>query len=355
MMTPTHITFSVAMTSIMTGTANLELLGVAAIASLLPDIDTSKSFMGRLLFPISRWLEAKTVHRGITHSFFATGVLTLISYPIALMGYPHVWHGLILGYFFGWFGDVFTKSGVEAFYPSHGRLIIPRNPRLRLIIPRNPNLRLGTKSRAEWFLLMVLVAIAIISININSAGGIIRSFNQTLGIPSGAIETVKAESSLYLLNVKVKGRNTLTEQPINATYEVIEPLTASDLLVKDNQGKTYSIGNSQNSQIQASQIKVERISPIQTEIINLTFDDEEIDPILSQLTQERTYLTGTLTVHDAEDLMFPSHVETFDTITLQPGEIAYARLTSASPQEVMRLLGDYYISGRLIVRIIKVN
>ena len=30
----------------------------------------------------------------------------------------------------------------------------------RLIIPRNPHLRLGTRSRAEWFLLMVLVAIA---------------------------------------------------------------------------------------------------------------------------------------------------------------------------------------------------
>ncbi len=345
MMTPTHITFSLAMTSIMTGTANLELLGVAAIASLLPDIDTSKSFIGRLFFPLSRWLETNTVHRGITHSFFATGVITLVSYPIALMGYPHVWHGLILGYFFGWFGDVFTKSGVEAFYPSHGRLIIPRNPRLRL----------ATRSNAEWFLLMILCAIAIISININSAGGIIRSFNQVLGIPSGAIETVKAESSLYLLKVQVKGRNTLTEQPINDVYEVIEPLTASDLLVKDDQGNIYSIGNSQNSQIQASQMKVERISPIETEILNLTFDDEELIPILSQFPHERTYLTGTLTVHDAEDLMIPSHVETFDTITLQPGEVAYARLTSASPIKTMKLLGDYYVSGSLIVRIINVN
>jgi inner membrane protein len=365
-MTPTHMVFSVSLTSILLGTANLELLGVAAIASLLPDIDTSKSFIGRLFFPISRRLETKTVHRGITHSFFATGVITLLSYPIALMGYHHIWHGLILGYFFGWFGDVFTKSGVEAFYPSHGRLIIPRNPKLRL----------STNSNAEWFLLMVLCAIAIISININSAGGIIRSFNQALGIPSGAIETVKAESSLYLLNVKVKGRNTLTEQPINQSYEVIEPLTADDLLVKDEQGNIYSIGNSQSSQIQASQMKVERISPIKTEIINLTFDDEEISPILTQLTQEiiksnslskerltnlsllpisRTYLTGTLMVHDAEDLIIPSQIETFDTITLQPGEVGSARLTSASPLEVMKLLSDYYVSGSLIVRIIKVN
>ncbi|HAC62886.1 MAG TPA: metal-dependent hydrolase [Cyanothece sp. UBA12306] len=343
MMTPTHMMFSVSLTSIVLGTANLELLGVAALASLLPDIDTSKSYIGRLFFPISSWLEANTVHRGITHSFFASGVVTLFTYPIALSGYPHVWHGLILGYFFGWFGDVFTKSGVEAFYPSHGRLIIPRNPRLRL----------STNSNAERFLLMVLVAIAIISININSAGGMIRSFNQALGIPSGAIETVKAESSSYLLNVSVKGRNTLTEQPVNATYEVIEPLTAADLLVKDEKGLIYSIGNSQQSQIQASQMKVERISPIKTEIINLTFDDEEIAPILSQLPSDRTYLTGTLAVHDSEDLITMASLNTFDTLTIQPGEMGTARLVSASPEKVMKLLGDYYVSGSLIVRHVK--
>ncbi|MGK7879651.1 MAG: metal-dependent hydrolase [Crocosphaera sp.] len=343
MMTPTHITFSIAMTSIMTGTANLELLGVAAIASLLPDIDTSKSFIGRLFFPLSRWLETNTVHRGITHSFFASGVITLVSYPIALIGYPHVWHGLILGYFFGWFGDVFTKSGVEAFYPSHGRLIIPRNPRLRL----------ATRSNAEWFLLMILCAIAIISININSAGGIIRSFNQALGLPSGAIEIVKQESNKYLLKVKVKGHNNLIEQPINQSYEVIEALSINDLLVKDVQGNTYSIGNSQKNQIQVSQMRVERISPIKTKILNLTFDDEEIYPILSQLPTERTYLTGTLTVHDSEDLIIMNSLNTFNTITVQPGEMGSAQLTSATPNEVMKLLNDYYVSGNLVVRQIK--
>ena len=149
MMSVTHAVFSVSLTSLVLGTANPEVLGTAAIASLLPDIDTSKSSIGRLFFPLSSWLETRTVHRGITHSFFATGLITLATYPLAFLGYAHLWQALILGYFWGWFADVFTKSGVEAFYPSRGRLIIPRNPHLRL----------GTRSRAEWFLLMVLVAL----------------------------------------------------------------------------------------------------------------------------------------------------------------------------------------------------
>jgi inner membrane protein len=287
MMTPTHIAFSVSLTSIVLGTANPEVLGTAALASLLPDIDTSKSSIGRLFLPLSSWLETRTVHRGITHSFFATGIVTLATYPLAVLGYAHLWQALILGYFWGWFADVFTKSGVEAFYPSRGRLIIPRNPHLRL----------GTGSRAEWFLLMVLVTIAVISININSAGGIIRSFNQTLGLPSGAVEAAREDASRYLLTAHIKGRNAITEMPVDGAYEVIEPLTASDLLVKDSSGVVYRVGQSQESQIVPSQIRVERGKAITTKVSNLILEDEDIYTALQSKIQnpkskipERIYL-----------------------------------------------------------------
>ena len=345
-MAPTHIAFSVSLTSIVLGTANPQVLATAAIASLLPDIDTSKSSIGRLFFPLSSWLEKRTVHRGITHSFFATGIITLVTYPLAVLGYTHIWQALILGYFWGWFADVFTKSGVEAFYPSRGRLIIPRNPHLRL----------GTRSRAEWFLLMVLVALAVISININSQGGIIRSFNQALGLPSGAVEAASEDASRYLLTAHIKGRNSITEMPVDGSYEVIEPLTANDLLVKDNDGVVYRVGQSQESQIIPSQIRIERGRPITTTINNLVLDDEDIYTAMANLTQERTYLSGTLTIFDAEDLTLPTHLDHFDTITLQPGsDIAYARLVSANPQEVLQKLGDYYASGNLIIRIISLE
>lgn len=339
-MAVTHTAFSVSLTSLALGTANPGVLSMAAIASLLPDIDTSKSLIGRLFFPLSRWLESHAVHRGITHSFFATGVLTLATYPLAAFGHEQLWYALILGYFLGWLADVFTKSGVEAFYPSKGRLIIPRNP----------NLRLGTRTNAEWFLLMVLVAVAIISININTQGGIIRSFNQLLGIPSGAIETVNEDAPNYLLRAYIKGRNAITEQPVNGGFEVIEPLTASDLLVKDDSGTVYRVGNSQECQIVASQIRIERVAALSVQVQNLVLDDEDIQKALATLPKERTYLTGTLTITDAEDLSLPTHPEKFDTITLQPGAIAYARLTSASPTEAISRLSDYSASGNLIVR-----
>jgi inner membrane protein len=53
-----------------------------------------------------------------------------------------------------------------------------------------------------------------------------------LGNPSGAIETASEDAPNYLLRAYIKGRNAITEEPVNGGYEVIEPLTASDLLAK---------------------------------------------------------------------------------------------------------------------------
>ncbi len=341
MMAVTQTAFSLTFTSLALGTANPVALLIAAVASQFPDIDTSKSTIGRFFLPISRFIEQRLPHRSITHSFLATGIFTLATYPITFVAKPLYWQALVLGYFFGWFADVFTKSGVAAFYPSKARLVIPGNPRLRL----------ATGSNAEWFVLFILITFAILSIQINSAGGIVRSFNQVLGLPSGAIEAVNQDSSRYLLTAHIKGRNAITQEPIEKAYEIIQPLNQNDLLVIDELGTTYRVGNSQDSQIVASKMKIERVAPITTTVTNLFLDDEDLYEQIAALPQERTYLSGTLTIFDADGLILPTHIDRYDTITLQPGsDIAYARLIAASPGEVLRLLGDYYASGSLVVR-----
>ncbi|MEO1672091.1 MAG: metal-dependent hydrolase, partial [Cyanobacteria bacterium J06631_2] len=222
MMYKTHIALSVAATSITLGTADPAVLILSAIASQLPDVDTTKSYSGRVLFPLSSYLEKRFAHRSITHSFLALAIFAVVVFPVTFFGYRY-YLGLVSGYFWGFFGDVFTKSGVALFYPSKVRAICPANPRLRL----------STGSNAEWFVLFILVVFAILSIQINSAGGIVRSFNQALGLPSGAIETVNQDASRYLLKAHIKGRNAITQEPVEKAYEIIQPLNQNDLLVKD--------------------------------------------------------------------------------------------------------------------------
>lgn len=344
MMSATHTALSVAATSLALGTASPALLVTAALAAQLPDVDTSNSRVGRLFLPISQLIEKHFPHRTVTHSFLATGAIAVLTLPIAFW-WLGCWQSLILGYFMGWFGDSFTKQGVAAFYPSAARLIIPGNPRLRL----------STGSNAELFVLTALIGVAIASIHINSSGGILRTFNQSLGIPSGAVEIVSNEGSQYLLTATINGREAITQQPVDAEYEVIRSLTQNDLLIKDRQGKLYRAGTSQECQIITNRVVIQRGQKIRTKAKEIQLQEQVIAEAIAAIPLKRTYINGTLTLEDAEDLVLPTYPDRFDTITIQPGRgIMIVRLDSANPAEVKKLLGDYYATGSLIIRTVEV-
>ena len=57
MMTKTHLALGVTVTSLLLSTADPFTLGLAAVATQLPDVDTSRSLTGRILLPLSRYLE----------------------------------------------------------------------------------------------------------------------------------------------------------------------------------------------------------------------------------------------------------------------------------------------------------
>lgn len=343
MMALTHCVLGVSVVSVALGSADPLVLSFAAIASQLPDVDTSTSTIGRILFPFSRYLERRYPHRSVTHSFIATAVFAAVVFPVTLLN-QQFWAGLAIGYWMGWFGDVFTKSGVQAFFPSQARLVIPGNPRLRL----------STNSPNEYFLLAVLLVTTIVSININSSGGILRNFNQVLGIPSGAIEIASAEGSRYLLLANVEGRNAVTQQPVQKQFEIIKPLTQNDLLVRDGQ-ILYRVGSSQEAQVIANRITIDRVRPIRQKAHEIQLEEESIADAVEGLKGQRVYVTGTITLFDAEDLVLANYQDRFDAIRLQPAQGAVIiHIESASPAEIAQKLGDYDGNGSLVVRTVEV-
>ncbi|NJM66360.1 MAG: hypothetical protein HC851_12215 [Acaryochloris sp. RU_4_1] len=197
----------------------------------------------------------------------------------------------------------------------------------------------------------VLLGTAAISIiNLNTSGGILKAFNQTLGLSSGAVEIVAAEQNQYLLMAQIKGRNTLTQQAVQGQFEVVQPLTQTDLLVKDSQGRLYRAGETQECQILISQVQMQRLGMVKPSVQEIRLEDESITDAIAQLPQSgRVYISGLLTVEDAEDLVPPNYPDRFNSIRVQPGSgIASVHLQAASPAEVIRVLGDYSASGSLI-------
>lgn len=345
MMVMTHTVMSVALTSVALGTADPIVLGLAAIAAQMPDVDTSKSVPGRVLFPVSHWLEKRFPHRSITHSFFASGVFAVIGLPLLFWGGSY-WQALVLGYFLGWFGDVFTKSGVTAFYPSSARLVIPGNPRLRL----------STNSPTELFVLGILALVAIVSITINSGGGIMRGFNQLLGMPSGAVEIVNNEGHQYLLNAHIRGIWQLTSEPVNQSFEVLKSLTQNDLLVKDGQGRIYRAGSSQECQILANQVQVERGPKVITGSREFFLNAQTLSEVLQGIPTQRSYISGKLNLEDGQDIQVIVHPQQFATVVIQAAQgMAIAHLESANPAELVKSLGDYVATGSVVVRTVRVQ
>jgi inner membrane protein len=143
MMALTHAALSVAGTTLLLGEITPLGLGLSIIGSQLPDLDTTKSMMGRICYPIASFVEQRYSHRTITHSLMASGIIALISLPIAYYYSVQLWLCLPLGHLLSCFSDTFTKEGVGLFYPSPARAIYGNNP----------NFRLRTGSTIEYWVL----------------------------------------------------------------------------------------------------------------------------------------------------------------------------------------------------------
>lgn len=90
------------------------LIFIGIIAALLPDIDVTRSLLGRLLFPVSKRINKYYAHRSITHSLL---VLSLVS-SIGLLFGTEVVLSLLIGYASHLLLDMLNPSGVPLFYPK---------------------------------------------------------------------------------------------------------------------------------------------------------------------------------------------------------------------------------------------
>lgn len=106
-----------------TGAPLYEGMAIAAISSLLPDIDYPASFVGKRLLFLSVPISAVFGHRGITHS-----LLAVIAAAFAVIHYGatgFMASAVAIGYLSHLVGDFFANSGVPLFWPYKRRFASP--------------------------------------------------------------------------------------------------------------------------------------------------------------------------------------------------------------------------------------
>ena len=87
MMAPTHVATASIVTYGLFG-FDWKVLAVASIAALLPDLDNTKSVLGRIFFPISIPLNAVLGHRTLTHSLIGligTSILIYLTGSVSIL------------------------------------------------------------------------------------------------------------------------------------------------------------------------------------------------------------------------------------------------------------------------------
>ncbi len=343
MMGLTHLVVSATMTSLILGTANPAIVTVGAVCGLLPDVDISTSVAGRVLPWMSHYLERRFPHRSCTHSLFASGVVATVSYGIVFLFGGQFWqlpHAINIGYFFGWFIDASTKSGVEMFWPST----------VRCVCPGNQKFRLKSGGSAEYGLLVVLLVLAIFIFNINASGGLMTNFNRLIASPAGVTEIYNKSSSTHLIKTHIEGVHSINREPISLDFTIIEA-RGQDFIVQSSDGKIYRTGIDPSAQIIAEHITADVDRLAITNVEPLSLDDEELGATLKKFNRPgaMVFVTGQISIDDPEEVRYIADPYQFPFIKLSASSLT---LDVAPLSTVLTYFSEQDATGQLQMRVI---
>ncbi len=335
-----HFLFSIAAASLTLGTIDPFVLLLAGAMSLLPDIDSSKSVIGKIFFPLSRLIERHFPHRTFTHSFFMTAILAIGAIPLAFEG-TEFYFAALIGFFCGWFLDVFTKAGVSAFYPMS---------MARLVIPANPALRLSTGSKNEWFFSVIFLALFVISFQLHSSGGVMQIFTSLLAQPTGVAELYLAHSNKNRIYVNLSGQTSAGQ--ISGKYEVVSLLSNNTFLIRRDNALLL-VGDSQclHCHVRSDSAKGEIGEAIYVSTQEVRLNEQPISKFIEHFSGREILISGELTLPN-EEINVPNSQMQFNAITVTANlDSKTARLQNAS-LENLRPLTRFTATGNLIVKTI---
>jgi inner membrane protein len=330
MMALTHAVISCAGVSLIFTTNDPLHLALAIAGSQLPDIDTSTSAIGQILFPISNWIENRFPHRSVTHSLIATIVISLLSAPLYFYFDWKTWLCLPLGHLISCFSDVFTKQGVQLFWPHPAWCISVSNP----------NRRLKTGGTGEYWVLAIAAAVLIAAINLSATGGPTALVGTSLGLRSNATEMYQKNAATNHIYAEITG--TFASDSSNADGKYFTVAQEGNEFVLLNKQGIFKTGTN----IITSRLTAEVGKSVAVSIQTLEFDEEEfaINPIPNTLI----FLTGTLTVDEPEAIRITSNPKQLEIAKLTNNQI---NLTYCPLETAIKLLSGQYITGSLEAKI----
>ena len=201
-------------------------LGAVVLGSLLPDLDSPKSALGRLLPFVSLPIEQRWGHRTLTHSLLVLIGLGVVLLPLYVLC-PTVYAGFLLGYAAHLLADCLTKSGVPLCYPHLSHYVLPGHERYRV----------HTGSTGEILWLVILLLLLVLIFPLAQAGGVWKSLRDLSGTQSMAYREYRNATTQTRLVFRGQWRQ--SRQPAQGVAWILEATPSRFLLCWQGQVLEY--------------------------------------------------------------------------------------------------------------------
>ena len=249
MTSPNHIVGGLAITGIIGSLSGINILeeesyiALTVVASLLPDIDHTKSPMGKLFYPLAKSINRRFGHRTITHTLAALLIGWALVGTIGKVYFDSASYGTIflIAYLSHLLLDMLTVQGVPLFYP------FMKNP---CVIPGDPSLRLRSSDiRSELTAFCIFCAMFVFFKPL-MATGFWTQYNQFFGTMKHLYS--EFQKSEDLLEVEYWGR--VGSQSVQGRGYVIEA----------KEGKATIIENGAFRILDKNSMVIEKVLPTHT-------------------------------------------------------------------------------------------
>jgi len=341
-MAPTHTAFTTLSIGLLGAIVNTPLSPVAyslaALGSILPDIDTTGSGIGKIVLPLSTFLERKYGHRTITHSLLGTVIFALIFSPMLLFHGYSFYSCLIFGIFNHIILDSANKTGVPLFYPQLIRAVIPNNERFRIL----------TGSREEYVFLAVIIGITIFVIPLNRVG-MRGALHYLVRTPQSAVaDYLSFSSQNYQVFVDFEGVFNVSQKRISGYWEALGSTSKNSLIIKDNKGRIYSIGSNPNDNIRSLRIRSSKGKKLKISIQEVNLQNQLLSDILKFIPGKgESYLLGHIKTYDKFNLQYSLDEFSVCKAGVNRIDFIYATSKDIVNQNLSNLL---VIEGQILIR-----
>jgi inner membrane protein len=307
----THIGFAGFLYLLLLTTAGVGLTALNAIAvtvgSVMPDIDTGASFIGRVLPPLTRFLERRFGHRTLTHSLPFAALLSLL-FLVPLMAGIDLFACLLVGYVSHLLLDTCTPNGVRLFYPlSEVRCVFPFDG-------NSPHrFRVATGSKIDRALGILFFTACLPAFYVAHQG-----YERFIRVTQHTIESAVRDYEEYarssIVFASMDARDQLSGEPLKGSFQVVGALNPHALVFKGPDDRLHTVGRDFESDYSADNIICMRGGPASATVRNVEMNSRFLGSLAaSDDTSAESLFFGEVVT--AGDLLIPGRVRRFSSVT----------------------------------------